>query len=173
MALTLLRHAAVHPKYQKRYNGWTDLSIEPSLFDAKMVAPLCKQHFDHIYSSDLMRCQETLSFMEMTPYTTDERLREVRFKAHIEGLSYQEVSRRSDFDASLLEDPIAWHNYICAERYEAFSRRIDAFLTDLPKDKEILVCTHGGVMQHMLALLHLPLQQIDYLNWIRIEHYEL
>ena len=173
MALTLLRHAAVHPRYQKRYNGWTDLGIEPTLFDAKMVAPLCKQRFDHIYSSDLMRCQETLSFMEMAPYTTDERLREVRFKTHIEGLSYQEVSQRADFDASLLEDHRAWHNYICMESYEAFSRRIGTFLADLPKDKEVLVCTHGGVMHHMLSLLHLPLQQIDYLNWIRIEHYEL
>ena len=173
MALTLLRHAAVHPRYQKRYNGWTDLGIEPSLFDAKMVAPLCKQCFDHIYSSDLMRCQETLSFMEMTPYTVDERLREVRFKAHIEGLRYQEVSQRADFDASLLEDRMAWHNYICMESYEAFSRRISNFLADLPKNKEILVCTHGGVIDRILSILRLPPQQVSYLDWIRIEHNEL
>jgi len=173
VALTLLRHAALHPKYQKRYNGWTDISIEPSLFDAKIAAPLCKQRFDHIYSSDLMRCQQTLSYMEMTPYITDKRLREVRFKVHIEGLNYQEVSQRADFDTSLLEDHKAWHNYICAEHYEAFSRRIRTFLADLPKNKEILVCTHGGVMQHMLLLLHLPPQQIGYLDWTRIEHYEL
>ena len=173
MALTLLRHAAVHPRYQKRYNGWTDLSIEPSLFDAKIVAPLCTQRFDRIYSSDLMRCQETLSFMEMTPYTIDKKLREVRFKAHIEGLSYQEVSQRADFDASLLEDHRAWHNYICMESYEVFGRRISNFLADLPKDKEILVCTHGGVIYRILSLLQLPPQQVGYLDWIRIEHDEL
>jgi len=173
MALTLLRHAPLHPRYQKRYNGWTDLSIEPSLFDAHMVQPLCQQHFDHIYSSDLMRCQETLSFMEILPYTIDARLREVRFKAHIEGLSYQEVSRRSDFSEVLLEDHMAWHDYICAEHYEAFGKRIGSFLADLPQNKEILICTHGGVIQRMLALLHLPPQQVSYLDWIRIEHYGL
>ena len=173
MALTLLRHAALHPKDQKRYNGWTDLHIDPTLFDEDAVSSLCRQRFDHIYSSDLARCRETLTLMGINDYTVDARLREVRFKAHIEGLSYREVSCRRDFDEALLEDHRAWHRYICAESYEAFVGRIGSFLADLPQDREILVCTHGGVMHQMLTLLRMPLRQIDYLDWIRIETYGL
>ena len=171
MALTLLRHAALDPRYQKRYNGWTDLPIEPSLFDARLVEPLCLQHFDLIYSSDLIRCQQTLDRMQMQPYTADARLREVRFKAHIEGLNFQEVSQRSDFNEVLLEDHRAWHRYICAERFEKFERRIASFLKEMPKEKEILVCTHGGVIQRILSLLRLPARQTGYLEWIRFEEY--
>lgn len=171
--MTLLRHAALHPRYQKRYNGWTDLSIEPTLFDARYVAPLCRQRFDRIYSSDLLRCQETLHYMNLLPYRTDARLREVRFKPHIEGLRFEDVARRDDFDETLLEDPKVWHNYICAERYEVFERRIASFLSELPADEEILVCTHGGVVQRILELLRLPTRPIEYLDWIRIEHHEL
>ena len=173
MALTLLRHAPLRRRDQKRYNGWTNLHIDPIRFKKEAVETLCRQHFDHVYSSDLLRCQETLVSMGISDYTTDARLREVRFKAHIEGLSYREVSHRADFDEALLEDHRAWHRYICAEGYEAFVRRIRSFLADLPQNREILVCTHGGVMQQMLTLLHLPTQQIGYLDWIRIETYEL
>jgi len=173
VALTLLRHAPLHPKDQKRYNGWTNLSIDPALFDIQAVQPLCRQHFDHIFTSDLLRCTQTLDLMQKTPYTPDARLREVRFKAHIEGLSYPDVSKRTDFCDTLLEDHIAWHHYICAESYDAFGRRVGSFLAELPQNCEILVCTHGGVIQRMMSLLHLPTQQVGYLEYIRIEDYEL
>ncbi len=173
MALTLLRHAALHPRHHKRYNGWTNLPIDPTHFDHAIVQPLRTIPFDHIYSSDLIRCQETLHQMGITNYTTDTRLREVRFRAHIEGLSYQEVSRRKDFEQEYLKDPRIWHLYICAEHYDTFRGRIAAFLAALPPDREILVCTHGGVIQHMLTLLRLPAPQVGYLDWIRIEHYGL
>ncbi len=173
MALTLLRHAALHPKDQKRYNGWTDLPVDPSRFDPDAAAPLCRLHFDHIYSSDLARCRETLMLMGITGFTTDARLREVRFKAHIEGLCFEEVHRRRDFDETLLEDHRLWHRYICAESYDAFGRRIGSFLADLPQNREILVCTHGGVIYQILRHLRMPMQQVGYLDWIRIETYGL
>ena len=174
MALTLLRHGALALRHQKRYNGWTDIPLDVTRFDEVMVKPLIKQKFDMVVSSDLKRCQETLMLMDKTPYTTDARLREVRFKIHIEGLRFEEVALRADYKASFLEDEKKWHTYVCAESYEAFRGRIHAFLQALPPDKEILVCTHGGVMRQMLSLLHLPpLKTIAYLDWIRIEHYEL
>ena len=171
MALTLLRHTPLHPKHQGRYNGWTDLEIEPSLFDAKAVEILTRQKFDLVYSSDLQRCTQTLAYMGIENFQTDERLREVRFKAHIEGKNFEEISQLSSYDESLLEDMERWHRYICAEKQEAFERRIRAFLSELPTDKEILICSHAGTLQKMLYFLSLAKAKIDYLEFIRIEHH--
>ena len=169
MALTLLRHAPLHPKHQGRYNGWTDLEIEPSLFDAKAVEILTLQKFDLIYSSDLKRCTQTLAYMGIETYTTDERLREVRFKAHIEGKSFKEVSQLTDYRESLLEDSKKWHRFICAESPEKFERRLRSFLEDLPSEKEILICLHAGSMQRILTILGVNKPKIDYLEFVRIE----
>jgi len=170
MALTLLRHALLHPKYQRRYNGWTDLPIEPSLFDAQAVEMLTKIPFDRVYSSDLLRCTQTLAYMGIEHHTTDERLREVRFKAHIEGKSFQEITTHPSYDESMLESRKQWHNYICAESQQAFERRIKQFLHDLPKEGEILICSHAGTLQKMLYLLGLSKEKIDYLEFVRMEN---
>lgn len=170
MALTLLRHAALTAKDQGRYNGWTDISIDPSRYERKKVSLLQKQHFDNIYSSDLIRCQETLTAMGKEIYHTDTRLREVRFKTHIEGLSFEEVSQLPDYNEAYLQSPEAWHSYICAETQSAFERRIRSFLTELPHEEEILICSHGGTLQKMAAMLGYSKTNIHYLEWIRIEN---
>jgi broad specificity phosphatase PhoE len=170
MALTLLRHAPLHPHHQGRYNGWTDLEIDPTRFDAKAVEILTRQRFDLVYSSDLQRCTQTLAYMGIEDVITDERLREVRFKAHIEGKNFDEISRLPSYDEALLENREAWHRYICAESQTAFERRIRSFLSELPQEKEILICSHAGTLQKILYFLGLSKAKIDYLEWIRIEH---
>jgi len=170
MALTLLRHAPLHPKYQGRYNGWTDIEIEPSLFDTKAIEILTRQKFDLVYSSDLQRCTQTLAYMGMENFQTDQRLREVRFKAHIEGKNFEEVTQLPSYNESLLEDQNSWHRYICAESRRSFERRIISFLSTLPDDKEILICSHAGTLQKIVYFLGLAKAKIDYLEFIRIEH---
>jgi broad specificity phosphatase PhoE len=101
--------------------------------------------------------------------TTDERLREVRFKAHIEGKTFDEVSRLSHYQESLLNNPDAWHRFICTESPAAFQRRIVSFLRELPKEKEILICSHAGTLQKILQLHGLAKAKIGYLESIRRE----
>ena len=170
MALTLLRHAALAKEYENCYNGWKDLSIDPSRFDDRKVALLRKQKFDLIYSSDLLRCQQTLEMMDIDDYVTDERLREVRFKEEIEGLNFHQVEQLDSFRAAYLETREAWHAYICAESQEAFERRIRSFLSELPQNKEILICSHGGTLQKMMTILGYTKNKIDYLEHIRIDN---
>jgi len=169
VALTLLRHAALHPRDQGQYNGWTDLSIEPSLFKKEKISLLQRQKFDLVYSSDLVRCTQTLELMGIKEYSIEKRLREVRFKAHIEGKSFDEICRLRDYDASLLKEEERWHAYVCAESASAFERRIRHFMAELPHDKEILICSHAGTLQKILYLLGLSKAKIDYLEFIRIE----
>ncbi len=170
MALTLLRHAALPKKHQHRYNGWTDINIDPVLFDAKEVALLSQQKFDLVYSSDLVRCQQTLELMGITEYITDERLREVRFKEEIEGLNFNEIEKLPSYQKSYIEERASWHEYICVESQSAFELRIKTFLDTLPKDKEILICSHGGTLQKMMAMLGYAKNTIAYLEYIRIDN---
>lgn len=170
MALTLLRHAALAPKYQGRYNGWTNLSIDHTRYTKSKVSLLQQQYFDKIYSSDLIRCQETLMVMGMEIYTTDTRLREVAFKPHIEGLNFEEIRRLPSYKEEYLQNQEAWHNYICAETQIDFEQRIKSFLADIPTNEEILICSHGGTLQKMMTMLGYAKESIDYLEWIRIEN---
>ena len=170
MALTLLRHAALPKENEHRYNGWTDLNIDPELFDAQKVALLTQQKFDFIYSSDLVRCQQTLEMMGIEDYITDERLREVRFNAEIEGLNFNEIEKLDSYKSNYIEQRELWHEYICDESQEAFEARIKDFLETLPVDKEILICSHGGTLQKMMAILGYAKNTIAYLEHIRVDN---
>jgi broad specificity phosphatase PhoE len=170
MALTLLRHAALAKEHEHRYNGWTDLDIDPELFNAQKVALLREQKFDIVYSSDLVRCQQTLEMMGISDYITDERLREVRFKEEIEGLNFNEIEQLDSYKTSYVEEKESWHDYICEESQEAFEIRIQAFLEALPSNQEILICSHGGTLQKMMAQLGYAKNKIAYLEHIRIDN---
>jgi len=170
MALTLLRHAPLPAYYHGRYNGWTDISIDTEAFEEEKVALLQRQHFDTIYASTLKRTQETLEQMGIQAYQCDARLDEVRFKAHIEGLNFEEISKLPSFDESLLDSKELWHHYVCAERMEHFKARTYDFLESLPKEKEILICAHAGTIKMLLEHLGLNRSHIEYLEFIRIEH---
>ena len=170
MAITLLRHASLAPRYQGRYNGWTDIDIDPSLFEEKKIALLTRQKFDLIYSSDLVRCQQTLDMMGIEEYITDERLREVRFKSEIEGLSFNEIEKLPSYKSKYIEKRKRWHKYTCDETQKEFKTRIKAFLVDLDTSKEILICSHAGTILRMLKILGHKKTKIAYLESIRLEN---
>ena len=170
MALTLLRHATLAQKHQGHYSGWTDLDIDPALFDAKEVSILKLQKFDIVYSSDLVRCQQTLEMMGIDEYITDERLREVRFKEEIEGKSFKEIEKLPSYCSYYMENIERWHEYICDEHPREFEARIKSFLDAIPKDKEILICSHAGTIQKMMVFLGYAKSQIAYLESIRVDN---
>jgi len=173
MALTLLRHATLPPQHAHRYNGWTDIHIDPVLFDAKEVALLTQQKFDLIYASDLLRCPQTLELMGITEYITDERLREIRFKKEVEGLNFNEIEKLNSYKARYIEERDTWHAYICDESQTQFESRIKDFLETLPLEKEILICSHGGTLQKIMAILGYAKNKIAYLEYIRIDNVKL
>ncbi len=170
MALTLLRHAALPPHYAHRYNGWSDISIDPARFEPKKVEILQNIKFDFVYSSDLVRCMQTLDRMGIEEYFADTRLREVRFRDEIEGLNFNEIEKLPSFKQAYLSDRQRWHHYICDEHPALFEARVRSFLQDLPREKEILICSHAGTLQKMLLLLGYAKEKIDYLEWIRIDN---
>ena len=146
MAITLLRHGALPKQYHRRYIGHSDISIDADLFEYEKVKPLANNHYDLVFSSDLLRCKETLQQMGIEHFTTDSRLREMSFKPSFEGKSFAEIESMANFNQDALDSKESWHNFICEEPFESFILRIQSFLKELPKDKEILICTHAGTI---------------------------
>ena len=168
MAVTLLRHAAVSKELQGSYLGWSDVDIDERLFDGSRISTLKETDFDLIISSDLIRCKQTLEKLKK-PFTTDPRLREVKFKATIEGKKFSEIEKLQSYDPLFLESELSWHHYICEEPQVDFHQRIKDFLTTLPKDKEILLCSHAGSIKVMMGILGQEVKTLQYLEHRRYE----
>jgi alpha-ribazole phosphatase/probable phosphoglycerate mutase len=170
MALTLLRHASPPLEYHGCYNGHTDIPIDTAFFEQNKIQPLANRPFDRIYSSDLQRCTATLEMMGITAFTTDSRLREVRFKPPIEGKTFSQIEASEDFNPHALDSREAWHRYVCDESLPSFRTRIQSFLDELEQDKNILVCAHGGTIRMILSLLSQSIEDkpLGYLNHITV-----
>ena len=164
MAITLLRHAALPKEQQGCYLGWSDVGIDEDLFDEKKAARLRTNSFALVFSSDLKRCRQTLEKLGKD-FTIDSRLREVRFKAHIEGKRFNDIEKLESYDSKHLESQSSWHSYICQESEEAFRLRLEEFLASLPADKEILICSHAGSIRMMMEILQQPKVTLDYLEY--------
>ncbi len=161
MSLTLLRHAPPPIAYHGRYIGHSDIPIDPALF-TPIILP---QTYDVIYSSDLSRCTQTLEYLGYRDFHTDERLREVCFKEHFEGKSFEEISRMECYDQSFLESESQWHEFVCAEPIETFRGRIREFLSGLSYEQNILICSHAGTIHEILRCIEetfIPLNYLEY-----------
>ncbi len=155
--ITFLRHAPLALKNQKCYNGHIDLDIDSSLVDFKQIETIQKQKYDLVYSSDLRRCTQTLDLLGFS-YKKDERLREVKFKDEFEGKSFAEISKMPIYDEKYLSSFESWHEFIAQESIEKYKQRVNSFLNELPKNSDILVCSHGGTIK----LIHSLLTNIKY-----------
>jgi len=161
MGITLLRHGAVEKKYQKRYLGHTDVDIDEALFDIKKVEFLKQKKFDLVYSSALKRTAQTLQMIGFEPIR-DSRLNEVKFKDEVELKNFAELEKLESYKKEYLNSFDSWYDFICAEDREDFQKRVNSFIDELPKDKEVLICTHWGVLRELSG------KEMDYL-----ESYEL
>lgn len=161
MSLTLLRHAAPPIKFHGRTIGHTDIPIDLELF-APITLP---QTYDAVYSSDLIRCTQTLKQLGYGDFQTDERLREVRFKEQFEGKSFEEIEGMEAYNPRFLESQERWHDFVCDESIEVFRGRIVSFLNDLPREQNILICSHGGTIAEILSLLKFPPKRPGYLEY--------
>ncbi len=149
MVLTLLRHAAPSAEYHRRYIGHTDIPVDPSLF-YPVTLPFS---YDAVYSSDLLRCTQTLEHLGYTDAIIDSRLREVRFKEQFEGKNFDEIEQMGSYTPDFLESQERWHDFVCEEPIGTFRSRIESFLGELPADQNILICTHAGTIREILSLL--------------------
>ncbi len=164
--ITLLRHASLPLKYQKRYIGHSDIEIDNSLVNCEKLINLKKQNYDLVYSSDLKRCAQTLDLLELK-YITDKRLREVKFKKKIEGKSFSELEKLDIYNSKYLKSPKLWYEFICDEALVSYKSRVESFIKELPKSKNILICCHAGTIRMIKSII----EDIDYEDsYIKVDY---
>lgn len=153
LELTLVRHAATALNDARRYQGWIDPPLsERGRADALRVgARLGGRSFDHILSSDLRRCRETLELaLPDHSVEVDRRLRELDFGSW-DGKTYEECLASDEVALQVwIEDPLGT-SPPQGEPFELFRARVDAVLDALPTEGRVLIVTHGGPIRRMLA----------------------
>jgi alpha-ribazole phosphatase len=166
--LFLVRHGVTDWNQEKRYLGHTDRGVLKSELPEleKLQNELIDQRFDHVFTSDLRRCQETLAYLAIpAPISVDARLREMNF-GDWEGKTYNELK-----DEKIYQDWLDnWkHSSIPnGESFVGFKNRIDSFLQDIfqleltPKEKKkFLLMTHGGVIRYLVSRFVPPMSFWD------------
>jgi broad specificity phosphatase PhoE len=163
--LLLVRHGETDWNREGRWQGGSDTRLnEVGREQANALAATLDGTIDTIYSSDLARARETADIVAAKlglEVQLDDRLRERRFGSW-EGLTNPEIEERYA-DAHRRwragEGPGAED----AEPYDAFAKRISAFLQDVlarHQGDEVLVVTHGG----SIRLIHALATGLDYVR---------
>ncbi|MDQ0170450.1 histidine phosphatase family protein [Paenibacillus tundrae] len=164
--LIFIRHGTTLWNQEKRYLGHTDIGLLP---EAKQELALLREQlrnlsWSKLYSSDLLRCQQTLT--SVTPLQReqahlDARLREIDF-GEWEGKTYDQLQHIQQY-RNWIDDP---QNVTPpkGESWQAFTARIDSFLNtcllhdalsepvtvDVP---QMGIVTHGGVIRYAISRL--------------------
>ena len=146
--LYIVRHGQTDWNLEGRMQGQTNIPLnETGRVEAKELGEkLSSFKIDRIISSDLSRVVETAEIINQSlnkPMTHDIRLREVHYGT-IEGKLKTEISK--EHWRLFNEDP----SKINAESFEDIYLRVKSFFSDLPKNENILIVTHGGFIRMML-----------------------
>jgi len=155
MDVYLVRHGVTAWNKEKRYLGHTDKGIirgeQSGLL--KIKKELTNIYFDHIFTSDLRRCQESLELLDIpAQITVDARLRELDF-GDWEGKTYDELKNQKTYQ-NWLDN---WENGMIpnGESADTFSGRIDSFFHErfqqIRNNETILIMTHGGVIRYVVS----------------------
>lgn len=155
--LYLIRHGITQWNVDKRYLGWTDqplIDMEKHRLEG-LKNSLKTVHFDDCYSSDLIRCQETLNYiLPFHHVIPDQRLRELNF-GDWEGKTYETLKDDERYQQWLLN----WESFAPpnGESGKTFQARVLSFYSELMatwqqnKRRKILIVTHGGVIRYLLS----------------------
>ncbi|WP_235540724.1 histidine phosphatase family protein [Paenibacillus sp. Root52] len=164
--LIFIRHGTTLWNQEKRYLGHTDIGLLPEA--KRELAPLREQLqslcWSKLYSSDLLRCQQTLTSiapLQREQAHLDARLREIDF-GEWEGKTYDQLQHIQQY-RDWIDDP---QNVTPpkGESWQAFTARIDSFLNtcllhdalsepvtvDVP---QMGIVTHGGVIRYAISRL--------------------
>ena len=141
MALDLIRHTRPRIADGICY-GSLDLDVDDTFFsEAEAVREKLSLSYSGVFVSPMRRCVKLADYLDL-PYQVDERLREMSFGTW-EGVSWSEIDQ---------EEIDSWANDISGyqvpegERFQDVIERVDAFLSELPEGKHLLI-THAGIIK--------------------------
>lgn len=168
LELVAVRHGLTAWNLQRRYQGQRDIPLlmpeaAPAL--ERLRRALAGWHFDAVYSSDLIRCRQTLAVLgeglELPEAQFDRRLRERSFGDY-EGHTYDELKERADYRAWIdSRGAIAPPG---GERGDEVRARISDWLDEAREraaelgQRRLLAVSHGGAILE----LRRHLEGVDY-----------
>lgn len=152
--LCLVRHGETAWNAEGRVQGQLDIPLSATgLAQARAVAAaLAGESFDAIYSSDLVRVQQTArpsATLLGKDVLLSQELRE-RHYGEFQGITYAEAKERFPKDYALFRDKDLDFDFRTGESLKGFSGRVLRFFDGLvqsEKGKALLVFTHGGVLE--------------------------
>ena len=154
MKLVLVRHGETIENRKQIMQGQTPghLTKKGVVQAKKLARRLSKEHFDIIYSSDLLRCKDTLKeirkYHPRTPVRYVKELRERSF-------GIWEGRHHDVIDEHLKRRGIAWRDWKPSggESSAQITNRVKRFYRKMLKKHQgwtVLWVTHGGVIYRML-----------------------
>jgi probable phosphoglycerate mutase len=152
--LCLVRHGETAWNAEGRVQGQLDIPLNTTgLAQARAVASVLKnESFASIYSSDLIRTQQTaqpVADLQKKKIRLDKNLRERDYGA-FQGMTYTEASMRipEGYARFKAKDPA--YDFGSGESLSRFNERALACIRDLAEKhsgENLLVVTHGGVLE--------------------------
>ena len=152
--LCLVRHGETAWNAEGRVQGQLDIPLsDTGLAQARAVAAVLRNEtFAAIYSSDLVRTQQTArpaADLLKKEIMLDENLRERHYGA-FQGMTYAEASKRipEGYARFKAKDPA--YDFATGESLSRFNERALACIRNLVKKhagENVLVFTHGGVLE--------------------------
>lgn len=167
LELVAVRHGLTAWNLQRRYQGHRDIPLAMSAAAPgleRLRQALADWPFDAVYSSDLIRCRQTLAAIsekrelpDMLPEPQfDARLRELSFGDY-EGHTYDELNVRADYRAWV--DSRGAQAPPGGERADELGARLVEWLDEARKraaelgHRRLLVVTHGGTIRELRRYL--------------------
>ncbi len=173
VSVTLFRHGITRENIEKRYIGWTDVTIDMASLESVAMPDLTK-HYQQVFSSDLKRCTETAQLLvPSAAVIKDPRLRELHF-GDWEQKTYNDLKAIRAY-RMWLENPFQ-EIPPNGEAFGDFEQRVmqcwDEIMTMFEVDhcKNILIITHGGPIRLLLTKYSPKKVNKSWWDW-NIEHF--
>ncbi|WP_100408353.1 histidine phosphatase family protein [Bacillus solitudinis] len=157
ISVTLIRHGLTRFNEESRYIGSTDLPLsKKGVEQTNRLALLLNTSPDLLVTSDLMRCQQTMSLLYPNlPFQKSKQLREYDFGLW-EGKTYEQLKSDKTYQSWLL-NPLTT-SPPQGETLSVFQQRVEegfhlVIKKAIDQRKEhVAVITHGGVIRHWLSV---------------------
>lgn len=156
LELVAVRHGLTAWNLERRYQGHRDIPLDMSAAAPgleRLRRALADWHFDAVYSSDLIRCRQTLAAIAEGPEPQfDARLRELSFGDY-EGYTYDELSVRPDYRAWI--DSRGAKAPPGGERADELGARLIEWLDEAREraaklgQRRLLMVSHGGTIREL------------------------
>jgi broad specificity phosphatase PhoE len=159
MKIYAIRHGQTELNKQKKINAQINEPLNSEGKEqAKVAAVNLPTTITHIYSSSLLRAQQTAEILNthlQVPLSHNDELREVHLGS-LAGKSWEEIDPTMELKKKHITAQFDYREY-GGENFAEVQKRLQNFFQSIEKqhrDHEALIVTHGGIIRLLHLLEH-------------------